>query len=452
MNPARLRDTGRFRLTPPQTAQIVEPTTVEELLKVLDPGSRYARPLRPFGALSAATDCNTSSMGTSIGTSGLNRILDVNHEAMTVTAEAGVRVDTLNRVLAEEGLELVGSPEAAGRTLGGAVASPCFGPSIGNDGAYFASQVTSAKLALANGRLLNVTPQQQNLLAAVRMSYGLLGTITEATLKVRPATVFKADHRRVTIGDFANAAGSLADAAVGLKFCLMPYKDRAYLDIRRPSNEGKAGYRTLWAIKDWGESTVLPRLSSSLHKVVPLKGVRFGLIDSIAAATHDMVNTRFVKSGSNSTSDSGRYRAIGPDRIRFSSWCFPATDFGVVLRAYRDFCRRTWETNGYRADLPAIGYRLARDASALLSPSAEEAMIVLQTMSTQEKGWENFVIDLAEFAEHWGGTPMFNLTRSASVDHARQVYGPRRELFNRVRRQLDPDNRLLNPFLAQYFL
>ena len=79
-------------------------------------------------------------------------------------------------------------------------------------------------------------------------------------------------------------------------------------------------------------------------------------------------------------------------------------------------------------------------------------MVELQTMSTIEKGWENFVIDLAEFAEHWGGTAMFNLTRSASVDHARQIYGQRRDMFNRIRRQLDPDNRLLNPFLAQYFL
>ena len=451
MNPARLRNSGRVRPLPSQSARFVEPASVNELLKMLDPGSHCARPLRPFGARSAATDCNTSSTGTSIGTSGLNRILDIDRAAMTVTAEAGVRVDRLNRALAEEGLELIGSPEAAGRTLGGAVAAPCFGPSIGNDGAYFASQVTSVKLALADGQLLNVTPQQQDLLAAVRMSYGLLGTLVQATLTVRPATVFTTDHRRVSIGDFADAAGPLADTAAGLKFCLMPHKDRAYLDIRQPSKEHKAGHRTLWAIKDWGESTVLPRLSNSLHKVVPLKGVRFGLIDSIAVTTHDMVNTRFVRNGSNSTSDSGRYRATGANRIRCSTWCFPIADSGGVLRAYRDFCRQTWQQSGYRADLPAIGYRLARDDSALLSPSAEEPMIALQTMSTQEKGWEDFVIDLAEFAEHWGGIPTFNLTRSASADHARQVYGARRERFKRIRRQFDPDNRLLNPFLAQYF-
>ena len=453
MNPARrLRDTGRFRHLPSQGATTAEPDTPEALLGILDPGNRYAKPLRPSGACSSTTDCYTSSMGTSISTAGLSRILDIDHDAMTVTAEAGVKLDTLNRALAEQGLELVGSFELTGRSLGGAIASPCFGPSIGKNGAYVSSLVTQLKLALSNGRLLNVTSEQKNLLAAVRMSYGLLGVIVEATLRVRPATVFHADHRRVTIDDFARASGSLADAAIGLQFYLMPHKDRAYLDIRRYTTTDKAGPKTPWTIKDWGESTVLPRVVSGLGKVVPIRSMRYGMIDSISAATHDIVNTRLVSNGSNATSETGKYRAIGHDRVRYSTWCFPATDFGVVLRAYRDFCRDSYEQRGYRADLPAMGYRLARDSSAFLSPSCDETMIALQTMSTIEKGWEDFVIDLAEFAEHWGGTPMFNLTRSASVDHSRQVYGQRRDMFNKIRRQLDPDNRLLNPFLAQYFL
>ena len=452
MTPARLRETGRFQHLPSRDAHTCEPASLQELLTILNPGSRYAKPLRPCGARSAATDCHSSSMGTTIGTARLNRIINIDHSAMTVTANSGVRLDTLNRVLAEDGLELVGSHEVVGRSLGGAVSAPCFGPSIGDSGAYLSSHVSSLKLALSSGRVLNVTPEQKNLLGAVRMSYGLLGVVVEATLRIRPATVFQADHRRVSIGDFANAAGALADSAVGLQFYLMPHKDRAYLDIRRFSSKNSKGIKALWAIKDWGESTVLPRVCSSLHKVVPIRGMRFGLIDSISAAAHDMVNSRFVARGSNATSESGKYRAIGPDRIRFSTWCFPATDFGVVLPAYRDFCRQTYEEHGYRCDLPAMGYRVARDSSALLSPSFDETMIALQTMSTQEKGWEDFVIDLAEFAEHWGGTPMFNLTRSASVDHARNVYGSRRDMFNKVRRQLDPDNRLLNPFLAQYFL
>jgi FAD/FMN-containing dehydrogenase len=46
---------------------------------------------------------------------------------------------------------------------------------------------------------------------------------------------------------------------------------------------------------------------------------------------------------------------------------------------------------------------------------------------------------------------MFNQSRSLRAEHVAQVYGSRLELFRNIRRQLDPQGRLLNPFLAQFF-
>jgi FAD/FMN-containing dehydrogenase len=98
-----------------------------------------------------------------------------------------------------------------------------------------------------------------------------------------------------------------------------------------------------------------------------------------------------------------------------------------------------------------VGYRVARDDSALLSPSFDEALIALQTTSTQKRGWEDFVLDLSEFAENWGGIPLFNQTVSTRDAYVSHTYGSRMEFFRKIRRQLDPDNRLLNPYLARYF-
>jgi hypothetical protein len=91
------------------------------------------------------------------------------------------------------------------------------------------------------------------------------------------------------------------------------------------------------------------------------------------------------------------------------------------------------------------------DKTAVLSPSFDEPMIALQAASTQATGWENFVIDLADFAEQWGGMPLYNQSRSVRADYARQVYGGRLNFFRKIRRQLDPEDRLLTPFMAQYF-
>ena len=101
--------------------------------------------------------------------------------------------------------------------------------------------------------------------------------------------------------------------------------------------------------------------------------------------------------------------------------------------------------------MPAAGYRLGRDTSAVLSPSFDEPMIALTTASTQARGWDDFVIDLAEFAEQWSGLPVISQSRSLRAEHVIQTYNQRLDFFRRLRRQVDPDNRLLSPFLAQFF-
>ena len=88
----------------------------------------------------------------------------------------------------------------------------------------------------------------------------------------------------------------------------------------------------------------------------------------------------------------------------------------------------------------------------MLSPSCDEPMIALRAVSTQTEGWEDFTLDLAEFAEHWGGYPLFNETRGMTIDHVASVLAGRSTRFREFRRQLDPVNRMMNPFLSQYFL
>jgi FAD/FMN-containing dehydrogenase len=442
----RFRDTGRFKVrkTPTKTYR---PTTLADLMRCFDPASKAATPIRVRGSGSASTDCNNVSSGTIVDTSGLDRIGNVDIVNNTVTAQAGVRIGALVAELEDHGLELAGCHEKMERTLGGAVASPCLGAGIGGRAAYLSNQVVSLKAVTATGKLMKVTHQQQHLLNAFRLSYGMLGAIHEVTLRVRPIATFSAKHRRMSIATFADVVNRLAGHDIGLKFYLMPHLDRVYLDLRRYEQAPGNAYSTPWKIKDWGESTVLPNVFKSLNRVVPIPSVRYRLMDSIGARTHDLVNSRLVSNGNNAC---GSQRRKSRELFQ-STWCFPASDFSVVIKAFHRFCLETLDRSGYRTDLPAVGYRVGKDASAVLSPSFDEPMVALRVCSTQESGWDDFVIDLAQFAESWGGTPMFNQSRSLRAEHVAQIYGKRLELFRNIRRQVDPQGRLLNPFLAQFF-
>ena len=443
------RDTGKFVRRPARPG-VYTPANLAKLMRCLEPQVNIALPVRVRGAGSASTDCNESPKGTVIQTNGLNKIIRIDNYNHTVTAEAGVRLGALVEALAEHGLELIGNHDQMERTLGGALASPCMGPGIGDQAGYLSSQVMNMKVVTVGGKVMNISEQKQHLLAAFRMSYGMLGVICEATLRVRPILTFSASHRSLSVDRFSDIADRLSNTNVGLKFYVLPHRNRVYVDLRRYDTEPGNSYDAPWKFKDWGESTVLPQVFRSLNRVMPIPSVRYRLIDGISAATHGLVNTKLVNHGNNVATTGRRRRNKGRDLL-YSTWCFPATDFSVVIKAYVDFCERTLRKSGYRCDMPAVGFRVSKDPSALLSPSFDEAVFALQTTSTQQRGWDDFVIDLAQFAENWGGTPLFSQSRAFRAEHASQAYSSRLEFFKKIRRQLDPDNRLLNPFLAQSF-
>jgi len=449
---ASLRRSGKYRFRAPAGPAITRPANLKELLEILGPSSRFTGPFRPMGANSASTDCNASSTGTVIDMTGMDKILNVDAYNDTVTVQAGVRIGTVANTLSKQGLELAGSHDLMDRTVGGAIAGGCIGATIDDDGAFFASQVVAMKIVTPGGRQANVINDNRKLLHVFRLSYGMLGIISEATLKVRPIRGFVATHRRCSIDQFAAAAESLSKTSIGVKFYLMPFQDRVYLDLRRYSPEARASRKIPWKLKDWGESTVLPHIFKSITRIVPMTGVRYRIIDQISKATQGIVNNRLVNSGSNSTTLSRKPGRDKSQPLQYSTWIFPAADFSVVVQTYRDFCKRVQKESGFRCDMPTVGFRLSKDQSAILSPSFDEPMFALRAVSTQTRGWEDFTIDFAEFAEHWGGYAFFNQTRSLSVNHASSAFGKRLAYFRNIRRQLDPDDRMMNPFLSQYFL
>jgi len=443
------RDTGTFTRTAARPGTFV-PSNLARLIRCLDGDANIAVPIRPKGAGTSATDCNIAPSGTLINTTGLDRIVHIDSYNHTVTAQAGVRLGELIAALAEEGLELIGNFDQTERTLGGAIAAPCMGPGIGGQASLLSTQAVSMKAVLASGKVMTISDTQRHLLSAFRLSYGMLGVIFEVKMKVRPITTFTASHRSMDIDTFAHVSDRLSKGNVGLKFYLMPYRNHVYLDLRHYDASGGSAYNTPWKIKDWGESTVLPNVFKSLSKVMPIPSVRYQMIDSISATTHGLVNSRLVRNGNN-VAAGGRHRRRKASNLLYSTWCFPASDFSVVVKAYAKFCRESFARTAYRCDMPAVGYRVARDNSALLSPSFEEPLIALQTVSTQKRGWDDFVLDLSEFAETWGGTPLFNQTVATRPAYVSQTYSGRMEFFRKIRRQLDPDGRLLNPYLARYF-
>ena len=366
-NAMRLRQSGKYRSPVMPGPTFIKPARAVEIKNALGPDSHYMAPFRPVGANSSATDCTSSSVGTVVDLSALGEIRHVDIDRHTVTVQPGVRIGALAAELSEYGLELAGGHDLMSRTVGGAVAGGCIGPTFGDDGAFLASQVESLKLVTPAGKKVRICSEQTHLMHAFRLSFGMLGIIYEITLKVRPIRPFSVAHRSCTFDQFGGVAEKLANADIGLKFFLMPFRDKVYLDIRRHDASATATHRIPWRVKDWGESTVLPNIVRSLNRIVPVSGVRYRLIDDFSRMTQGVVNNRLVSSGSNSTAlMSSTKDQDSVKTLHYSTWFFAAADFAIVVQAYRDFCLRVQDSCGFRCDMPTVGFRVSRDSSALL--------------------------------------------------------------------------------------
>src|SRR6202166_230577 len=88
----------------------------EDLPAVLSKPKSYPTPIRMVGADYSQTRCVGGDGGTTVDTTGLDRILEFGETS--VRAQAGVRVGTLVRALAARGQELPLTPEMGQISLG----------------------------------------------------------------------------------------------------------------------------------------------------------------------------------------------------------------------------------------------------------------------------------------------------------------------------------------------
>ena len=123
-----------------------------------------------------------------VNTSLANRMLEFNPETGVLRAEAGVSLWQLNRVFLPRKWFVPVSPGTQFVTLGGMIASDVHGKNHHVDGC-FGQHVLSVKLRVADGRIIDCSPQvETELFWATIGGMGLTGHIIEATVQMKQIT------------------------------------------------------------------------------------------------------------------------------------------------------------------------------------------------------------------------------------------------------------------------
>ncbi|PYN20105.1 MAG: hypothetical protein DMD99_23785 [Candidatus Rokuibacteriota bacterium] len=178
----------------------VFPGSVEEVAAVIGLAAETARPVTPWGGGTAASaGIPTARTGLVLGLRRLGRLLEHEPGDLTATVEAGMTVETFQTALRSRGQWMSLDPaDAHLATVGGVLATNASGPrrhlyGTARDLLIGVTVVTADGAVVRGGGKVVKNVAGYDLPKLFVGSYGTLGVIVEATVKLRPLP----DHERL---------------------------------------------------------------------------------------------------------------------------------------------------------------------------------------------------------------------------------------------------------------
>ena len=183
------RDESTYPVTPPDAVVFCEST--EDVAAAVALANQYAVPVIPFGVGSSLEGHLLAVQGgISVDVSRLNRVVQINAEDLTVTVQAGVTREQVNREVRDTGLFFPIDP-GANASIGGMCATRASGTNAVRYGTM-RENVLGLQVVTASGEVIRTGTRAKKSSAGYDLtrlfvgSEGTLGVITEITLKLYP--------------------------------------------------------------------------------------------------------------------------------------------------------------------------------------------------------------------------------------------------------------------------
>lgn len=433
-------------------AQLVFPSTVAEIQSVLRDAGRYPGPVRAMGSYHSLTPC-ASSTGTIINMSRMSRIVKIDRERMTFTAEAGLQFIIASRTLRAQNLQFLTNIEIGNMTLG---AAACCHTKDGLDGGEFGqvgSYVTGIKWVTPSGELAEASEENDPaLLYLMRSSYGLCGVVYEVTFLIKALEAIQFSYLPRPIKELTeNEVDRIIDESKGL-VCWTVGR-RAHFQTRKHADRVgpfaslfAAGRRTLWNHTE-------ARVGRFIDSRIPTKPLRDASLDVWFAGSKLLISTLHAVGGAtlynpDKTIDYSKTPASA--KYAFTFWAFPRGQWLGALREYVEFSENHFKKYGFRCNMALGSYFIRKDTHAILSYTHDGDIFSIDPIHayTDKAAWDGFLKEFNEFAHKRNGIPLLNQSPFVERRHVEAAYGARWKEFSARVKEADPRGRMLNPFFA----
>lgn len=406
-------------------AERVAPASLDELVDVL---RKAPGPVRPVGAGHSFAPL-VPTEGTIVSLRNFEGVLAHDGVAMTATLGAGTRLGNLGEPLTAVGQALFNMPDIDEQSLAGAMATATHG--TGQKLGALHSYLTALTLVTPRGDVIECSRQRNaEVFDAARVSLGSLGVVTQVTLRNLPTHVLK---RRVWLEPAAQLIeqfDALAARHHSFEMYLLPFCSQAVAISIDPTSEP---VRPRGAEQD---NDAVMDMKRARDYTAWWPGLRRWLLDRATQAFQpeesvDVWHRVFPSS-----------RAV---RFNEMEYHLPREHLLPALRQVRDAVERHPEI------FFPIEVRVVKGDDAWLSPfQGHEASGSIAVHHYHLEDPRPYFAAVEPIFQPLGGRPHWGKMNTLKAAELAPRY-PRWNDFQRVRRELDPDGRMLNPYLREAF-
>ena len=409
----------------PQKAEIAAPQDIAALKKLLRETEGGVRPVGSGHSWTGLVPCD----GAIVKLDHFNGVGAVDAQAQTAWLGAGARLKDLSPQLAEKGLAFRNLGDIDVQSLAGATSTATHG--TGRELPCLAAEILGLRMVTGGGEAIEISARQNaDLLPAAQVGLGALGIYTEIQMQLVARHKL---HRRVWFAPYNQV---LVDAAQlwrdhrNFEFFYLPFSGQAMCithniteaaDRVRAQDESDDGVMQLKALRDW--LGWFPYLRKKL------------LAAAIADAPEEDVvgeSWRLLSSARNVPFNEMEFH-LPPDN---------ALDALEEVRTHIERHRRD-------VFFP-FECRMTAGDKAWLSPFHDGPRISIAVHTHAPDEYEFLFTEIEPIFRRYGGRPHWGKLNGFSGQDMRATY-PKFDAFAELRAELDPQGRLLNPYLRSLF-
>ncbi len=402
--------------------ELAMPTTTEEVAEFV---KNSPAPIRPVGSGHSFTAL-VPSEGTMIDVSVLSGMVDHDKEAQTASFGAGSRLQESAKALSKQGLGFANLPDIDVQTLAGGFATATHG--TGYNLAAIHDYVQAFEMVTPTGDIVTASADNNaGLFQAGKVSLGSLGVITRFDLKVEKAFNLRRQTGLLKLENLLAEFDNRAQKFRNFEIYYFPHTGYgAYIqhDIHKGKVTGRQEGEDDNILADLKELRDTLGWWPWLRRKAVQSALQEGQVEDMSDAAWKLL----------ATTRNNKFNEI---------------EYHMPLDKGLETLEEIIASIESRRDtFFPIEARVTAPDDAWLSPFNDGRRFSIAVHAPFDEDYSYFFSDFEPIFRKNGGRPHWGKMHSLEAAELRQLY-PKFDAFNLLRKELDPEGKFVNPYLAK---